>query len=85
MIEDTFLIFASNYLLSIHLNWLIEAIPNEYPQDMFDANAKIIRIIFLVLFYVYFNEEVSRSQLIWIYTVCRGRAYPGSAGLGLMK
>ena len=24
-----------------------------------------------------------RSQLIWIYTVCKGRTYPGSAGLGL--
>ena len=24
-----------------------------------------------------------RSQLIWIYTVCKGRLYPGSAGLGL--
>ena len=24
-----------------------------------------------------------RSQLIWIYTVCKGRIYPGSAGQGL--
>ena len=24
-----------------------------------------------------------RSQLIWIYTVCEGSVYPGSAGLGL--
>ena len=24
-----------------------------------------------------------RSQLIWIYTVCKDRAYPGSAGTGL--
>ena len=24
-----------------------------------------------------------RSQLIWIYTVCKGRAYPGSSGPGL--
>ena len=24
-----------------------------------------------------------RSQLIWIYTLCKGRVYPGSAGLGL--
>ena len=24
-----------------------------------------------------------RSQLIWIYTVCKGRVYPGSAGHGL--
>ena len=23
------------------------------------------------------------DQLIWIYTVCNGRVYPGSAGLGL--
>ena len=25
----------------------------------------------------------NRSQLIWICTVCKGRVYPGSAGLGL--
>ena len=25
-----------------------------------------------------------RSQLIWIYTVCEGRTYPGSAGPGLI-
>ena len=23
------------------------------------------------------------SELIWIYTVCKGRVYPGSAGQGL--
>ena len=26
-----------------------------------------------------------RSQLIWIYTVCKGRVYPGSAGHGLTR
>ena len=26
-----------------------------------------------------------RSQLIWIYTVCKDRVYPGSAGQGLIK
>ena len=26
-----------------------------------------------------------RSQLIWIYTVCKGKTYPGSAGQGLKK
>ena len=26
-----------------------------------------------------------RSQLIWSYTVCKGRVYPGSAGQGLIK
>ena len=26
-----------------------------------------------------------RSQLIWIYTVCKGRAYPGSTGPGLIN
>ena len=26
-----------------------------------------------------------RSQLIWIYTVCKGRACPGSAGQGLNR
>ena len=25
-----------------------------------------------------------RSQLIWIYTVCKGKAYPGSSGQGLI-
>ena len=25
-----------------------------------------------------------RSQLIWIYTVCKGQVYPGSAGQGLI-
>ena len=25
-----------------------------------------------------------RSQLIWIYTVCKGRTYPGSAGQGII-
>ena len=25
-----------------------------------------------------------QSQLIWIYTVCKGRVYPGSAGQGLI-
>ena len=29
------------------------------------------------------DQMASRSQLIWIYTVCKGRVYPGSAGLGL--
>ena len=27
---------------------------------------------------------VSRNQLIWIYSVCKGRIYPGSAGQGLI-
>ena len=27
----------------------------------------------------------SRSQLIWIYTVCKCRTYPGSAGQGLRE
>ena len=26
-----------------------------------------------------------RSQLIWIYTVCKSRTYPGSAGQGLIS
>ena len=26
-----------------------------------------------------------RSQLTWIYTVCKGRVYPGSAGQGLIN
>ena len=25
-----------------------------------------------------------KKQLIWTYTVCKGRAYPGSAGQGLI-
>ena len=26
------------------------------------------------------DPDQFRSQLIWIYTVCKGRVYPGSAG-----
>ena len=29
------------------------------------------------------DPDQFRSQLIWIYTVCKGRVYPGSAGQGL--
>ena len=29
------------------------------------------------------DQLSSESQLIWIYTVFKGRTYPGSAGLGL--
>ena len=29
------------------------------------------------------TSEGLRSQQIWIYTVCKGRVYPGSAGQGL--
>ena len=28
-------------------------------------------------------DQIQISQLIWIYTVCKGWTYPGSAGLGL--
>ena len=30
------------------------------------------------------NAGFFRSQLIWIYTVCKGRVYPSSAGQGLI-
>ena len=30
------------------------------------------------------DQLASSDQLIWIFTVCKGRAYPGSAGLGLI-
>ena len=26
--------------------------------------------------------QIQRSQLFWIYTLCKGRAYPGSEGQG---
>ena len=29
------------------------------------------------------HQLAFRSQLTWVYTVCKGRAYHGSAGLGL--
>ena len=29
------------------------------------------------------DSDQLASELIWIYTVCKGRVYPGSAGLGL--
>ena len=28
-------------------------------------------------------DQLASEQPIWIYTVCKGRVYPGSAGLGL--
>ena len=30
------------------------------------------------------DQLASEEQLIWIYTVCTGRVYPGSAGPGLI-
>ena len=29
------------------------------------------------------TNSADPDQLIWIYTVCKGRAYPGSVGPGL--
>ena len=29
------------------------------------------------------DQLASSDQLIWIYTVCKGRTYPGPAGQGL--
>ena len=31
------------------------------------------------------SQLIWRSQLIWIYTVCKGRVYPGSAGQELTQ
>ena len=31
------------------------------------------------------DQLASDQLLIWIYTVCKGRVYPGSAGLGLIE
>ena len=31
------------------------------------------------------DPDQFRSQLIWIYTVCKGKVYPGSAGQGLKQ
>ena len=28
-------------------------------------------------------DQLASSELIWTYTVCKGKVYPGSAGLGL--
>ena len=30
------------------------------------------------------DQLASRNRLIWIYTVCKDKAYPGSAGPGLL-
>ena len=45
---------------------------------------------FLIQVHIHNNKQCRsrsvgffRSQLIWIYTVCKGRAYPRSAGIGL--
>ena len=29
-------------------------------------------------------DQLASSELIWIYTVCKGRVYTGSAGQGLI-
>ena len=42
------------------------------------SNFQPIRLLDPGCWYKFF-----RSQLIWIYTVCKGRVYPGSAGQGL--
>ena len=40
----------------------------------------------LIQIYILNDKQCrSRSQLIWIYTVCKGRINPGSAGQGLIR
>ena len=73
---------------------LIRSASNEYPQHMFLwRNKKNINLIwsrFLIQIQILNGKQCRsrtvgffRSQLIWIYTVCKGRIYPGSAGQGL--
>ena len=57
---------------------------------LFSAN-QITRSRLLIQIYILNNKQCRsrsvgffRRQLIWIFTVCKGRAYPGSAGPGLI-
>ena len=60
------------------------------PLQIFSQSDYLIQI-----FYINSNTEwqtvqiqiswLLRSQLIWIYTVCKDNVYPGSAGLGLKR
>ena len=43
----------------------------------------LIRIVAINSHTRWQTVQIFRSQLIWIYTVCKGRVYPGSAEQGL--
>ena len=62
-----------------------------HPHFQFSDN-QITWSRLLIQIYIFNGKECRsrsvgffRSQLIWIYTVCKDRTYPGSAGLGTIN
>ena len=76
--------FASKNLTLVMLNKLRCQAYLQFSADQITRSRLLIWINIL-------NDKQSRSrsvgfwrsQLVWIYTVCKGRVYPGSAGQGL--
>ena len=72
-----------------HLNWTLVLLKRCHAHFWFSANQITWSVLLLQI--QIFNGKQCRSrsvgffssQLIWIYTVCKGRVYPGSAGQGL--
>ena len=59
------------------------------PFQIFSRSDYLIRIIDINSHTEWQTVQIQiswllRSQLIWIYIVCKGRVYPGSAGQGLI-
>ena len=60
-----------------------------YPLLIFNQSDYLIQVSFTQIHILndkqckFRSVGFFRSQLIWIYTVCKGRVYPGSAGQGL--
>ena len=63
---------------------LAEEIRTPLPFLIFSQSDYLIQIVDIhILNGKQCRSRSVRSQLIWINTVCKGRAYPGSAGQGL--
>ena len=64
--------------------WTIVMLNKLRCHTHFQFSANQITWSRLLIKFTYWITNSFRSQMIWIYTVCKGRAYPGLAGLGLM-
>ena len=58
--------------------------------QIFSQSDNLIQIFYINLHTEWRTVQIQiswllRRQLIWIYNVCKGRVYPGSAGQGLSK
>ena len=75
---------------------IINLLPAEFAQTVIKVNVPVIsnrmtaqKLLTLIQINILNDKQCRsrsvgffRSQLIWIYTVCEGRAYPGSVGPG---